>query len=282
MKDEIFAHLTVRSDWHIDEAGVLKPNTMRSDGISFPSLVFESNPVDEFGNGWWATHRNLVLLKWLKKYNVNQILEVGAGNGGVAKFLDSEGIDVVCLEPHLIGARQIANLGLPSICGFLDELYLPKNSIQAIGFFDVLEHIEEPAKVLSEAYRVLENDSLVFIMVPAHQFLYSSFDEQIGHFRRYSKSRLKSELQKAGFEILELQSMFITLLPIVILQRLLLRTKSSQKIKKGSAFAATTSVSLNPSKYINLWLLRLISWERQFNAGRFLPGVSIIMVAQKK
>jgi SAM-dependent methyltransferase len=282
MRHEIFNHLTASSDWQIDEGGVLKAKVKRGDGISFPSLVFESAPLEELGNGWWSTHRNLVLMKSLKKYNIKEILEVGAGNGGVAKFLDSKGIDVACLEPHLTGARQIASSGILSICGFLDELHLPDNTIHSIGFFDVLEHIEDPTELLSEAYRVLSENSLIFVMVPAHQFLYSNFDKQIGHFRRYSKSRLKSELEEAGFEILESRSMFITLLPIVIFQRLFVRIMSGRKVKSKSAFAENTSVTLNPNRYLNFCLLCLISWERLLNAGKFLPGVSIIMIAQKK
>lgn len=282
MKDMILSHLSRGSDWHVDETGVFSNKLMKDEQISFPSEVFECNHLQDFGKGWWSTHRNLILLKSLQKYNVTEILEVGAGNGGVANFLNSKGLEIVCLEPHLKGARQIASRGILAICGFLHEMDLPENSIPSIGLFDVLEHIEDPKKVLLEIHRVLDNNSRLFIMVPAHQFLFSKFDEQIGHFRRYSRSELKKELQDVGFEIIETRSMFITLLPGVIIQRLILRISSSKRISISSVFASKTSCALNPNKKLNQFLLGVLSWERVFNAGRKLPGVSLMIVAQKR
>jgi hypothetical protein len=37
--------------------------------------------------------------------------------------------------------------------------------------------------------------------VPAFSFLYSKHDAKIGHYRRYSKSRVKNLLTKNGFKI---------------------------------------------------------------------------------
>jgi SAM-dependent methyltransferase len=282
MKAKILEHLANQQNWSFDKNGVLRLKEDKDNHISFPSSIFEFNTGEGGGAGWWTMHRNLILIQSLRKYKTGEILEVGAGNGGVAKFLHSENIDVVCLEPHLNGASQIASQGILSVCGLLDDLKLPPNSIPAIGLFDVLEHIEYPQVVLSEAYRVLGKDSLIYIMVPAHQYLFSNFDRQIGHFRRYSKLNLRTELEKVGFEIIESRFMFVTLLPIVILQRLVLKAiMSIKEVKEDSLFVQSTSSTLNPKKFLNSFALRILSWERTLGVGKILPGVSLMVVAKK-
>ena len=282
MRAKILEHLADQQNWSFDKNGVLRLIEDKGNHISFPSSIFEFNTGKEGGDGWWTMHRNLILIQSLRKYKTKEILEVGAGNGGVAKFLHSKNIDVVCLEPHLNGASQIASQGILSVCGLLGDLKLPPNSIPAIGLFDVLEHIEYPQIMLSEAHRVLGKDSLIFIMVPAHQYLFSNFDRQIGHFRRYSKSNLRNDLEKAGFEIIESRFMFVTLLPIVILQRMLLKAvKSIQEVKEDSLFVQSTSSTLNPKRFLNSFTLLILSWERAIDVGKILPGVSLMVVAKK-
>jgi ubiquinone/menaquinone biosynthesis C-methylase UbiE len=282
MKAKILEHMINQQNWAFDENSVLRLKKIKDNHISFPSLIFEFNTAEEGSDGWWTMHRNLILTKSLKKHKTSEILEVGAGNGGVAKFLHSKNIDVVCLEPYLNGASQIASQGILSICGSLDELKLSSSSIAAIGFFDVLEHIEYPQAVLSEAHRVLEENSLIYIMVPAHQYLFSNFDKQIGHFRRYSKSNLRTELEEAGFEMIETRFMFVTLLPVVMFQRIVFKAIQSIKVvKEDSLFVQSTSSTIHPNRFLNSFLLRILSWERAIDVGKILPGVSLMMVAKK-
>ena len=72
-------------------------------------------------------------------------------------------------------------------------------------YLNVLEHIKEDKKELEEAYNKLKNNGHLIILVPAHNKLYSKFDEAIGHFRRYDLDFFKktkinnSELIKLYF-----------------------------------------------------------------------------------
>ena len=52
-------------------------------------------------------------------------------------------------------------------------------------YLNVLEHIKEDSKELNEAFEKLRTNGHLIILVPAHNKLYSKFDEAIGHFRRY-------------------------------------------------------------------------------------------------
>ena len=52
---------------------------------------------------------------------------------------------------------------------------------------NVLEHIEDDTSVLRHLLSLLRPAGTLFLLVPAHPRLYSTFDKAAGHYRRYSK-----------------------------------------------------------------------------------------------
>lgn len=73
--------------------------------------------------------------------------------------------------------------------------------VQAIdGAFDlilclnVLEHIEDAAAALQHMVDLLRPGGTLFLLVPAHALLYSAFDRESGHYRRYSKAAMRALL----------------------------------------------------------------------------------------
>lgn len=89
--------------------------------------------------------------------------------------------------------------GIRTYVGTLESLNLPSNSLYAVGVFDVLEHLEKPKDLLAEVYRVLKPGGICLVTVPAHEWLFSNFDANIGHYRRYSRKNLLCSLDGAGF-----------------------------------------------------------------------------------
>ncbi len=65
----------------------------------------------------------------------------------------------------------------------------------------MLEHIEDDSAILKDLFEALENGGVIGIYVPAHPFLYSTMDKEIGHVRRYTGSELRNKVQGAGFTI---------------------------------------------------------------------------------
>jgi len=64
-----------------------------------------------------------------------------------------------------------------------------------IIYLDVLEHIKEDKKEFLNAYDKLNANGSLIINVPAFNFLYSQYDKDINHYKRYSKKDLKSFLE---------------------------------------------------------------------------------------
>lgn len=141
----------------------------------------------------------------VQEYLIGSVLEVGAGIGGTtAIFCDGTQQSWTCLEPDPILAKElqekISSAKLPAICkvttSYLKDLPADK-SFDAILYIDVIEHIENDKEELAYAAKYLNPGGALIIIVPAHQFLYSPFDKQIGHFRRYSRKRLEQSIPHA-------------------------------------------------------------------------------------
>jgi SAM-dependent methyltransferase len=77
----------------------------------------------------------------------------------------------------------------------------------AIGSFDtiicsnVLEHIEDHERALQNMKQLLKPDGKLILLVPSNPAIYNGLDEDLGHFRRYTKTELERVLGATGFDI---------------------------------------------------------------------------------
>ena len=67
-------------------------------------------------------------------------------------------------------------------------------------YMNVLEHIEKDEEEINNSLKILNKNGMLIILVPAHQKLFSKFDKEIGHFRRYDLDFLKIYAQDAKIE----------------------------------------------------------------------------------
>jgi SAM-dependent methyltransferase len=256
--------------------GVRMPNNSNHSPISFPEDSWDDKAVNDEGVGVWGEIRLREVHSLMLKHGLSTIWEVGAGNGAVCLGLSALGHEVIAVEPLYGGAKYIAEKGLTSFGSTLNELKLPSNSIPSIGVFDVLEHIEQTGPMLHEFARVLRKDGLLLISVPAHEFLFSKHDSSIGHFRRYSKSKLRHSLDSAGFELVSCTFLFSFLVPVAWLLRVLPEKlglgQKADSISKGRTQLRIAN-ALSP-------VFRLgVAVEKLF---RFPFGLSLFAVARPK
>jgi SAM-dependent methyltransferase len=145
----------------------------------------------------WKSYVKTLLKRDIK----GDVLEVGAGIGTNTCLLCSCSYkEWLCLEPdpHLfqileaeIDAVGIANCYAQK--GTIDVL-TDEKMFDSILYLDVLEHIHEDREEIAKVVRHLKTDGNLIILAPAHQWLFTPFDEAIGHYRRYSKLTLKAVL----------------------------------------------------------------------------------------
>lgn len=140
-----------------------------------------------------ARHWKSYFCDQIKPFLGSEVAEVGAGLGGTTRILLADGarhLRWVCLEPDVELAEQIDQL--PNFCEVHCSTLepLPDSSFDSILYIDVLEHIEHDRAELESALRRLRPGGHLVVLSPAHQFLFSPFDQAIGHFRRYSRAGL--------------------------------------------------------------------------------------------
>jgi len=207
-------------DWTLNKFSVKTSPSVQPSEVSFPSDWYNPEVANVEAEGIWAETRALRIQEFLKENGIRVIWEVGSGNGNVAIPLRKSGIAVIGIEPLRSGVEGLASNGFAAYWGTLEDLAFPDASIEAIGIFDVLEHLEQPEIVMTEIRRVLKPGGLLITTVPANQWLFSDFDLSIGHFRRYSRKSLQKLLVQNGFSSNKIQYIFLAL----ILPALILRT----------------------------------------------------------
>lgn len=133
----------------------------------------------------------------LEPYISGHVLEVGAGIGGTMPSLWNSAVESwLCLEPDPALARElVTRIGefnhaevTPRV-GTLDDLRSDER-FDCILYIDVLEHIRDDRGELRHASRRLNSGGRLIVLSPAFQWLFSAFDDALGHERRYSARSL--------------------------------------------------------------------------------------------
>lgn len=230
---------------------------------------------------FWFRHRNRCIAMLVGRFPPDgPFLDIGGGNGYVAKGLLAAGFPCILVEPGEEGAQAARSRGIdPVICATLEDSTFSPASIAAAGLFDVLEHIEDDTATLRHVHALLKPGGHLFATVPAYQLLFSADDADAGHFRRYTLSRLTRTLTEAGFTVAFASYLFAPLLPIV----LLCRTVPSWLGLRRPADAARNEAEHAPQGLLARWMDRALALEfNRFAAGRRIPtGGSCIIVARK-
>lgn len=123
-------------------------------------------------------------------------LDFGAGIGEFASRLRNKSLNINCVE---LDERQKRHLEQNNFITFSSiKECSPSSRTYSLN---VLEHIEDDISALHELKNNLKSNGKLFLYVPAFMCLYTQFDKNIGHFRRYTLSELKNKLTTTGFTI---------------------------------------------------------------------------------
>jgi SAM-dependent methyltransferase len=147
------------------------------------------------------------------------LVDLGGGAGGVTAMLGWAPDRVAVLEGNQALAAQARRHGMSALRTSVHEVPLASGGAEVVCLLDVIEHLHDPVAALQEAARVLAPGGRLVVTVPAHEWLWSAADEQLGHVRRYTRRSLRNDLAAAGFEPVLLSHVFSWLVPPVWLKR---------------------------------------------------------------
>jgi hypothetical protein len=147
-----------------------------------------------------------------------------------------------------------------------------RGEVRVALLLDVIEHIEDRTRFLSQVRQQLPRCEYLLVTVPARMEIWSNFDEYWGHFLRYDRPALEAELQEAGFDPIKSAYHFNW----VYLASLIMRPLG---IKRKTDF---TAPSRNP---LVVMLHKLLAWltvaESRLVPG-WMPGSTILCLARRQ
>ena len=230
---------------------------------------------------FWFDYRNRFIVEAVKQFPpAGPIADIGAGNGFVSLGLGRAGFPSLVIEPGPAGAANARTRGLdPVVCATLSDAGFLPETLDAVGLFDVVEHIADDREFLRLTRGLLKPGGRLYVTVPAFQALWSSEDELVGHHRRYSIRSMTDSLEACGFTVDYATYLFAPLaLPLF-----LLRTLPSRLGRRTTLDPARTAAELKPpsglaTRAIGALLDREVARIRQ---RRTIPfGTSCLAVAR--
>ncbi len=236
-------------------------------------------------NHFWHKNRKYLLKKLVKSINLKKSIhgaDIGCGNGSILAFLEQEypeskfvGIDGY--PEALINCRsrsKMVSLQLQDITN-LDAINNEEDRYDVVFLMDVLEHLEVPQQTIEKIKSVLKKGGHIIATVPACQSLWSTRDEFLGHYKRFSKTDFKGLFRDNGYTVIKANYFFSHLFMPTYLSRLIfskISNKSGQEIESDE-------LKIVPGINGLLYFLGLM----EINVSMFLPlpfGTSVFCIAK--
>lgn len=173
----------------------------------------------DLGHTFWHRVRFRLVGHAAARSDADTVLDIGAGSGQLGRWLLARPNPLRYQFEEtspVLDAALAARFGAAQR-GAADAAIAPTTLVTML---DVLEHIEHDQAALMAIRERMAPGSQLLITVPAFQSMFTSWDESLGHYRRYSRDQLRRVARGAGFEVLTSAYLFPELLPLVALRKL--------------------------------------------------------------
>ena len=172
----------------------------------------------------WEIIRIKILIKILQEWLLHETkiraLDVGCGDAFISDKLQKsigleryDGVDINLSDSQIRQLSKIENNIIlhNNFNGLSHEYY------NLVLILDVIEHVENDYAFLNDIVnQYAAPNALILLTAPAFNFLFSSHDIFLGHFRRYSLKQLIALIHNLGYECLTSGYMFFSLISIRI------------------------------------------------------------------
>jgi glycosyltransferase involved in cell wall biosynthesis len=242
-------------------------------GLGVPTAeAIDTMAAVEDRHWWYVTKRKLVRRSIRASGTSGPCLDVGCGGGAVLLEAGREmpvyGVD--------LSRRALQHAHSRGLDGLVEaeggRMPFAEKTFGVVLALDVIEHHAQPELLIRDIRRVTAPGGALIVTVPAYQWMWSYADHVLGHYRRYTRQRLESDLRGSGF-VVERMTHFHSwvLAPAWLFRRLrslLGRTESADDFPVPGA--------------LNRLLRSIGALELRYLDGRDLPfGLSILAVARR-
>jgi SAM-dependent methyltransferase len=222
---------------------------------------------------FWHEVRACAVLERVPVARPSALADIGAGAGLLADILgrDRPQCAYHFFEPlDALATRLTARNG--SAARLRSETDV--SDVDVVTLLDVLEHIEDDRAFLVALVRAMRPGATLVLTVPALPALWSPWDEQLGHFRRYTRGTLRAVSSGLPLAVDEVSYLFPELLVPGFVRRLLGRRRGGD----GGSGAAEFPELPRPLDRT----LRVLS-GLTYRARKLSPaGTSLVLVARRE
>jgi SAM-dependent methyltransferase len=154
--------------------------------------------------------------EWLSRaesqVGIGRLLEIGAGSGGFAVVAKARGWRVDATEVSETGAKALDAIGVGVFVGDLSQAQYPESTFDLAVALEVIEHVPDPRRDLTEICNVLRPGGLALLTTPNYNGLSRHIlgqrwrviaPEHLGYF---TPGTLRRALIVAGFSRITLTS----------------------------------------------------------------------------
>ncbi|WP_297089845.1 class I SAM-dependent methyltransferase [uncultured Draconibacterium sp.] len=175
----------------------------------FDSKKYENKRSHKVKKSGW-----LIDLARIHNPNINSLLEIGCSIGYTLEAAAQRNIKHLGIDISTFAVEYCKNKGLNASNQTFEELLDGNYKFDLIYQQHVLEHFQNPFKVLHDCHKLLNTNGLILIMVPnskyrraekkrsKHRF-YSKKGVGAEHFVYFDYTNLESVLEASGFKVVQ-------------------------------------------------------------------------------
>ncbi|WP_066804174.1 class I SAM-dependent methyltransferase [Moraxella oblonga] len=231
---------------------------------------------DDVNKHWYYIAKARAMQNILHNVQAKTVLDVGAGSGYFSRYLlEHSNVQAgVCVDISYPTEYDDTHSGKPLYFrrSILDTAQAGIAPVDLCLMMDVLEHVEDDVGLLKTYVEQVPSGTKFLISVPAFQFLWSSHDVFLEHYRRYTCQHLAETVQSSGLNIIQNHYYFGAVFPIALTMRLFERIFPKKETK---------SQLVKHHPLTNAILLTASQMEIPFQKWNRLAGLTVFCLAEK-
>ena len=170
------------------------------------------------GETFWHRVRFRLVGQLAARLQTHTVLDVGAGSGLLGDWLGQHSPSCTYRFEE---ASPVLDAALAQRFGadHRSPTEAPIDAHTLVTLLDVAEHVPDDTALLRSLFDRMAPGAHLVITVPALAWAFTSWDTNLGHYRRYSKRDIRRLATAAGFATSSCSYIFPELLPLLVVRK---------------------------------------------------------------